>query len=77
MSLGDYASKRGISIFTVEPPDNKKINEYQGGQTLIVSHRCVRLARAGIAAGAARPAVRSCVPPAPCDVADSAQRARK
>lgn len=30
VSLGDYASKRGISIFTVEPPDNKKLNEFTG-----------------------------------------------
>ncbi|HEU5003828.1 MAG TPA: DUF4157 domain-containing protein [Actinomycetota bacterium] len=31
VSLGDYASARGISIFTVEPPDNKKIGEYARG----------------------------------------------
>jgi hypothetical protein len=30
VSLGGYASKRGISIFTVEPPDNKKLGEYSG-----------------------------------------------
>jgi hypothetical protein len=30
VSLGKYASKRGISIFTVEPPDNKKLDEYKG-----------------------------------------------
>ena len=30
VSLGGYASKRGISIFTVEPPDNKKLSEYSG-----------------------------------------------
>jgi hypothetical protein len=30
VSLGGYASKRGISIFTVEPPDNKKLNEFKG-----------------------------------------------
>jgi hypothetical protein len=30
VSLGDYASGRGISIFTVEPPDNKKISEFRG-----------------------------------------------
>jgi hypothetical protein len=29
ISLGGYASKRGISIFTVEPPDNKKLSEYK------------------------------------------------
>jgi len=29
-SLGGYASKRGISIFTVEPPDNKKLDEFKG-----------------------------------------------
>ena len=28
VSLGQYASARGISIFTVEPPDNKKLNEF-------------------------------------------------
>jgi hypothetical protein len=30
VSLGGYASKRGISIFTVEPTDNKKLNEFKG-----------------------------------------------
>ena len=30
VSLGDYASARGISIFTVEPPDDKKLTEYAG-----------------------------------------------
>jgi hypothetical protein len=30
VSLGGYASKRGISIFTVEPPDDKKLSEYSG-----------------------------------------------
>jgi hypothetical protein len=30
VSLGGYASARGISIFTVEPPDNKTIDEYKG-----------------------------------------------
>lgn len=30
VSLGGYASKRGISIFTVEPPDNKKLSELKG-----------------------------------------------
>ena len=30
VSLGGYASKRGISIFTVEPPDNKKLSEFKG-----------------------------------------------
>jgi hypothetical protein len=30
VSLGGYASQRGISIFTVEPPDNYKLNEYKG-----------------------------------------------
>lgn len=30
VSLGGYASKRGVSIFTVEPPDNKKLSEYKG-----------------------------------------------
>lgn len=30
VSLGGYASKRAISIFTVEPPDNKKLDEYKG-----------------------------------------------
>jgi len=30
VSLGGYASKRGISIFTVEPPDNKNLNEFKG-----------------------------------------------
>jgi hypothetical protein len=30
VSLGGYASQRGISIFTVEPPDNKTIGEYTG-----------------------------------------------
>jgi len=30
VSLGGYASRRGISIFTVEPPDNKKLSEYSG-----------------------------------------------
>jgi hypothetical protein len=29
VSLGGYASRRGISIFTVEPPDNKKLGEYK------------------------------------------------
>ena len=31
VSLGGYASKRGISIFTVEPPDNNKIDEFRKG----------------------------------------------
>lgn len=31
VSLGGYASKRGISIFTVEPPDNSKLSEYAKG----------------------------------------------
>jgi hypothetical protein len=30
VSLGGYASKRAISIFTVEPPDNKRLDEYKG-----------------------------------------------
>jgi hypothetical protein len=30
VSLGGYAAKRGISIFTVEPPDNKKLSEFKG-----------------------------------------------
>jgi Domain of unknown function (DUF4157) len=30
VSLGGYAAKRGISIFTVEPPDNKTLSEYSG-----------------------------------------------
>jgi hypothetical protein len=30
VSLGGYASQRGISIFTVEPPENKKLNEFKG-----------------------------------------------
>jgi len=30
VSLGDYASNRGISIFTVEPPDNQMLSEYSG-----------------------------------------------
>lgn len=31
VSLGGYASQRGISIFTVEPPDNNKIDEFRKG----------------------------------------------
>jgi Domain of unknown function (DUF4157) len=30
VSLGGYASQRGISIFTVEPPEDKKIDEFTG-----------------------------------------------
>jgi hypothetical protein len=30
VSLGGYASKRGISIFTVEPPDDKRLGEFKG-----------------------------------------------
>ena len=30
VSLGGYASKRGISIVTVEPPDNEKLAGFKG-----------------------------------------------
>jgi hypothetical protein len=31
VSLGGYASKRAISIFTVEPPEDKALDEFKGG----------------------------------------------
>ncbi len=30
-SLGGYASERGMSIFTVEPPVNRNIGDYAAG----------------------------------------------
>jgi hypothetical protein len=33
ISLGGYASARGMSIFTVEPPVNKNVADYGGGHT--------------------------------------------